>query len=83
VQAKAVPAGLIANRDFAECQVQYEEEISEDLKTLLFDPQTAGGLLVSAAEGSRLRQALNTAGIAAAEIGAVLPNSKPRIQITR
>jgi len=83
VRNRHIPGGLTNNRDFAECQVQYEEEISEDLKTLLFDPQTAGGLLVSAAEGSRLRQALNTAGIAAAEIGAVLPNSKPRIQITR
>ena len=83
VRNRHIPGGLTNNRDFAECQVQYEEGISEDLKALLFDPQTAGGLLVSAAEGSRLRQALNTAGIAAAEIGAVLPNSKPRIQITR
>jgi selenide,water dikinase len=83
VRNRHIPGGLTNNRDFAECQVQYEEGISEDLKTLLFDPQTAGGLLVSAAEGSRLREALNTAGIAAAEIGAVLPNSKPRIQITR
>ena len=78
-----IPGGLTNNRDFAECQVQYEEGISEDLKALLFDPQTAGGLLVSAADGARLSQALNTAGIAAAQVGAVLPNSKPRIQITR
>ena len=83
VRNRHIPGGLTNNRDFADCQVQYDEGISEDLRALLFDPQTAGGLLVSAAEGSRLRQALNTAGIAAAEIGAVLPNSKPRIQITR
>ena len=78
-----IPGGLRNNRDFAECQVQYDEGISEDLKALLFDPQTAGGLLVSATESSRLSEALNTAGIPAAQIGAVLPNSKPRIQITR
>jgi selenide,water dikinase len=78
-----IPGGLTNNRDFAECQVQYDEGISEDLKALLFDPQTAGGLLVSAREGSRLSEALNTAGIPAAQVGAVLPNSKPRIQITR
>jgi selenide,water dikinase len=78
-----IPGGLTNNRDFAECQVQYDEGISEDLKALLFDPQTAGGLLVSAIDGSGLREALNTAGIPAAQVGAVLPNSKPRIQITR
>ena len=78
-----IPGGLTNNRDFAECQVQYDEGISEDLKALLFDPQTAGGLLVSATDGSRLSAALNTAGIPAAQVGAVLPNSKPRIQITR
>jgi selenide,water dikinase len=78
-----IPGGLTNNRDFAECQVQYDEAISEDLKALLFDPQTAGGLLVSATDGSRLSEALNTAGIPAAQVGAVLPNSKPCIQITR
>jgi selenide,water dikinase len=78
-----IPGGLTNNRDFAECQVQYEDGISEDLKALLFDPQTAGGLLVSATDGRRLSEALNTAGIPAAQVGAVLPNSKPRIQITR
>jgi selenide, water dikinase len=78
-----IPGGLTNNRDFAECQVHYDEGISEDLKALLFDPQTAGGLLVSATEGSRLSEALNAAGIPAAQVGAVLPNSKPRIQITR
>jgi len=78
-----IPGGLRNNRDFAECQVQYDEGISEDLKALLFDPQTAGGLLVSATDGSRLSEALNTAGILAAQVGAVLPNLKARIQITR
>jgi selenide,water dikinase len=78
-----IPGGLRNNRDFAECQVQYDEGISEDLKALLFDPQTAGGLLVSATDGSRLSEVLNTAGIPAAQVGAVLPKSKPRIQVTR
>ena len=78
-----IPGGLRNNRDFAECQVQYDEGISDDLKALLFDTQTAGGLLVSATDGSRLSEALNTAGIPAAQVGAVLPKSKPRIQVTR
>jgi selenide,water dikinase len=78
-----IPGGLTNNRDFAECQVQYDEGISEDLRALLFDPQTAGGLLVSATDGLRLSEALKTAGIPAAQVGAVLPKSKPLIQVTR
>ena len=78
-----IPGGLTNNRDFAECQVQYDEGISEDLRALLFDPQTAGGLLVSATDGLRLSETLKTAGIPAAQVGAVLPKSKPLIQVTR
>src|ERR1700739_1890846 len=51
VRAGYIPGGLKANREFAECVVGYEEEIPEGIKTLLFDPQTAGGLLVSVTNG--------------------------------
>src|SRR5690242_12080548 len=47
VRAGYIPGGLKANRDFAECVVKYEPGISEELKTILFDPQTAGGLLIA------------------------------------
>jgi selenide, water dikinase len=79
VRAGHIPGGLNANRDFAECNVGYEDGIPDDLKTLLFDPQTAGGLLISVAREytAELTRALNSAGIAAAEIGEVLPSSKP------
>jgi selenide,water dikinase len=83
VRSGYIPGGLTNNRDFAECQVQYNEGISDDLKALLFDPQTAGGLLISAADGSRLTEALNEADVPAAQIGEVLPKSKPLIQIIR
>ena len=49
VRAGMIPGGLKANRDFAECMVEYAEGVPEELRTILFDPQTAGGLLISVA----------------------------------
>jgi selenide,water dikinase len=84
VRAGYIPGGLKANRDFAECLVQYDDGISDELKTLLFDPQTAGGLLisVSAEDAPALSRALTSAGVPAVEIGEGLPESKPLIRIS-
>src|SRR2546430_15924244 len=84
VRAGHIPGGLNANRDFAECVVGYEEAIPNDLKTLLFDPQTAGGLLISIAPGASLDlvRALNAVGVPAVEIGDVRPASRPLIAVT-
>jgi selenide, water dikinase len=74
VQAKAVPAGLIANRDFAECVVDAQTAIDSDLMTLFFDPQTAGGLLISIDErdAARLEEITSAAGTPAIRIGRVV-----------
>jgi selenide,water dikinase len=82
VRAGYVPGGLKNNRDFAECLVEYDSRIPDDVRALLFDPQTAGGLLIAAADGQRLAEALNDAGVNAVEIGQVLPNAKPRVRIS-
>ena len=47
VDAGYIPAGLKANREFAECAVTYSDDVPDELRALLFDPQTAGGLLIS------------------------------------
>jgi len=84
IHAGHIPGGLKANREFAECMVEYESGVPEDVKTLLFDPQTAGGLLISVAgdDSAALTRALRTAGIPAVEIGQVLPRTKPLIRVT-
>jgi selenide,water dikinase len=83
VRAGYIPGGLKNNRDFAECLVEYDDGVPDDVRALLFDPQTAGGLLISMPDGPSLTRSLNDAGVAAVEIGQVLPNAKPRIRISR
>jgi len=84
IRAGHIPGGLIANRDFAECLVDYDQSVPADIRTLLFDPQTAGGLLisVSAEDAGPLTRALQDAGVPAVEIGQALPRTKPLIRIT-
>jgi selenide,water dikinase len=83
VRAGDVPGGLKANRDFAECAVEFGKGVSADLIPLLFDPQTAGGLLisVSATAAHNLVSQLRDIGLPAAHIGEVRPNTKPMIQV--
>jgi selenide, water dikinase len=84
VRAGFVPGGLNANRDFAECLVGYDGEVPDVIKTLLFDPQTAGGLLLSvgAEDSSALAGELKGAGMLAAEIGEIQPGGKPLIRVS-
>ena len=83
IQAAHIPGGLTNNRNFAECLVEYARDVPDDLRTILYDPQTAGGLLISTPDDEALTKALNAAGVPATRIGEVLPNTKPRIQVVR
>jgi selenide, water dikinase len=83
VRAGFIPGGLKNNREFAECNVTYEAGVPEEIRTILYDPQTAGGLLLAVAEAdsAKLLDRLRSAGTGAVEIGKVTPRSKPLIQI--
>ena len=83
VRAGFIPGGLKANREFAERSVTYSAEVPGDLKTLLYDPQTAGGLLLSVPSEitKGLVAAMEVAGIPAARIGEVLPRQERAIEV--
>jgi selenide,water dikinase len=83
VRAGYIPGGLKNNRDFAECAVDYADDVSEDLRALLFDPQTAGGLLIAAAseDSAQLLRSLNAAQVPAVQIGEVVARTKPLIMV--
>ena len=83
VRAGMVPGGLKANRDFAEACMEYADDVPQDIRALLYDPQTAGGLLiaVAASDAERLLSQLKSAEIGAAEVGEVVPKQKPLIAV--
>ena len=83
VHAGYIPGGLKANREFAECLVGYAESVPQEISTLLFDPQTAGGLLISvdASHARALMLALEQAGVLVSEIGEVVQPAKPLINV--
>ena len=83
IRSGYIPGGLTANREFAECLVGYEVTVRPEFRTLLFDPQTAGGLLIAAAGEDKiaLLDALQAGGVAARHIGDVTESQKPLIRI--
>ncbi len=78
-----VPGGLKANRQFAERYVETDAGVPAELATLLYDPQTAGGLLIAVAadDAERALTELQNAGVEAVEIGEAVPRQKPLIAI--
>ncbi len=59
----ALSGGLKNNRDFASCVVESEIEFAPEIESLLYDPQTSGGLLITLpeADAAALEAKLDTA----------------------
>ena len=76
-----IPGGLNNNRDFISCLVECAADVPEDLHTLAYDPQTAGGLLASvdAVDAAAALAELRAAGVGAVQLGEVIAEDKPRI----
>ncbi len=78
-----IPGGLNNNRDFIGDCVVFGEKVPEENRALFFDPQTAGGLLVAVAPNfaAKSMELLAAHGIAAAQIGRVVPKTSPLISV--
>lgn len=78
IDCGCIPAGTRANREFAEKDVEYVSDVPDRLKALLFDPQTAGGLLiaVSSSDSDFLLQELQRRGVSSTEIGDVIEGNQ-------
>ena len=75
--------GLNSNREFFSPHVTWGHQIPEDHQSVLFDPQTSGGLLIfiNEADTSSLIDALVGEGIDVAAIGRTLEHSEACIHV--
>ncbi|MBI1983174.1 MAG: selenide, water dikinase SelD, partial [Acidobacteria bacterium] len=83
-----IPGGLKRNIEFIAGCVEFVRQptgIPEEIRNLLFDPQTSGGLLlaVEAGEASDLLRSLarQPTGVPARDIGEVVEKTKPLIMV--
>ena len=76
----AVPGGQKNNYEFASCVVEKSCDIAPEIETLLYDPQTAGGLLIALPD--RDADALLSRLPAAYRIGTVLERGAKPIRLT-
>ncbi len=80
-----LPGGLKRNRDFIGDCVEFASGVAEDVRNLLFDPQTSGGLLLSVAaqDASKLLEALRAQTIPVQAIGKVIAKTHPLIEVSQ
>ncbi len=78
-----LPGGLKRNSEFLSSCVEFSNGISDEVRSLLYDPQTSGGLLfsVAAEDTPKLVQTLRQRSIPAQEIGQVVEKTKPLILV--
>ncbi len=75
--------GMNTNRQHFETGIEFGADVAAELRDLVFDPQTSGGLLVSVApdQADRALKAIKKAGVPACLVGHVTPESDHRLQI--
>ena len=82
-RAGYLPGGLKRNREYVADCVEFDPSLPEEVRNLLFDPQTSGGLLlaVAAADAAPLLAALGARGEPARAVGEVIAKTRPLILV--
>ncbi len=78
-----IPGGLKNNREFASCSVSVSENVAAEIESLLYDPQTSGGLLIalSSSAAAEAEAALREAGVPVAIVGRVITRGEHAIVV--
>lgn len=78
-----IPAGAYRNRGYLEGDVVISDQVPLEVSDALFDPQTAGGLLITVPEAraQQLLDRLADLGVPGAAIGAVRPLQAHLVQV--
>lgn len=78
-----LPGGMKRNQEFIGGCVEFAPDVAEEVRNLLFDPQTSGGLLLSVAlkDATRLLESLRAGGVGAQQVGEVTEKTHPLIQV--
>jgi selenide, water dikinase len=83
-RGKFFSGGLKSNREFLEGCVEFQAGVAEEVRALLVDPQTSGGLLAAVAPetADAALTTLTPHGVVGRIIGVVVPKTSPLIHIT-
>lgn len=82
-QMGLIPAGSYSNMNFIGDKVVINNNVSQEMKDILFDPQTSGGLLISveASKAERLIRALKDSPTEYSIIGEVIEKQNKQIYV--
>jgi selenide, water dikinase len=75
--------GMSTNREHFGTGILFGPEVTPDLQHVVFDPQTSGGLLVAVdhSQSVQVVEALEKAGVLAAELGRVITRTQRNVEI--
>ena len=78
-----LPGGLKRNLEFIEGCLEFADGIRQEVRNLLVDPQTSGGMLfsVDAGESEHLVSSLAAHGVVAREVGEAVEKTRPLIRV--